>query len=202
MMKHLKTLLAGAVVAMSVQSASAAVVFADSVVGVAQGSCNVVNLGAGETFNGNGCADSRSDPNAALGAPDGTFFSLGFGGELEVSFPGSAPFESEEGTVYELTFDRDIGHDEAVEVFAILDGAATSLGVVTNTVAANSFSITGMFDTILFLDVTLETFASTTSFDGFDIDAISISAVPLPATGLMLLGGLAGFGAMRRKKKA
>jgi hypothetical protein len=38
--------------------------------------------------------------------------------------------------------------------------------------------------------------------DGFSIDDIAISAVPLPAPALMLLAGLAGLAAMRRKRAA
>jgi hypothetical protein len=36
----------------------------------------------------------------------------------------------------------------------------------------------------------------------FDINSSSVSAVPLPAAGFLLLGALGGLGAMRRRKKA
>jgi hypothetical protein len=36
--------------------------------------------------------------------------------------------------------------------------------------------------------------------DGFSIDDIAVSEVPLPASALLLLGGLAGMASMRRKK--
>lgn len=44
-------------------------------------------------------------------------------------------------------------------------------------------------------------FAATGRSDSYGglIDTVGISAVPLPATALLLLGGLAGLGAMRRK---
>lgn len=38
--------------------------------------------------------------------------------------------------------------------------------------------------------------------DGFSLDDISVSEVPLPASALLLLGGLGGLSVMRRKKKA
>ena len=47
------------------------------------------------------------------------------------------------------------------------------------------------------------TFASTTagSFYGPALDDVTISAVPLPAGSLLLLGGLLGFGALRRTSR-
>ena len=38
--------------------------------------------------------------------------------------------------------------------------------------------------------------------DGFSIDDIAISAVPLPASSLLLLAGLGGLGALKRRRKA
>jgi hypothetical protein len=38
--------------------------------------------------------------------------------------------------------------------------------------------------------------------DGWDIDAISVAAVPLPAAGLLLLAGLGGLAAFRRRSVA
>lgn len=38
--------------------------------------------------------------------------------------------------------------------------------------------------------------------DKFDIDAIGVSPVPLPAAGLMLIAGLGGLAALKRRRKA
>lgn len=52
------------------------------------------------------------------------------------------------------------------------------------------------------MDVTTAEFPTSTSFDGYDVSKVSIAPVPLPAGGLMLLGGLGGLAALRRRKKA
>jgi hypothetical protein len=43
---------------------------------------------------------------------------------------------------------------------------------------------------------------NTGTFDGGAGSAVTIPAVPLPAPALMLLGGLAGFAGLKRRKKA
>lgn len=44
--------------------------------------------------------------------------------------------------------------------------------------------------------------SSNTPDDAFAIDGAALSQVPLPATGLLLLGGMGAIGMMRRRKKA
>jgi len=38
--------------------------------------------------------------------------------------------------------------------------------------------------------------------DGFSVDDIAVSVVPLPASALLLLGGLGGLAALRRRRTA
>jgi hypothetical protein len=38
--------------------------------------------------------------------------------------------------------------------------------------------------------------------DGFGIDAIKVAAVPVPAAGFLLLAGLGGLAAFKRRKSA
>ncbi len=38
--------------------------------------------------------------------------------------------------------------------------------------------------------------------DGFKVASITLTAIPLPATGLLLLAGVGGLAAMRRRKGA
>lgn len=194
--KTTKTLIASAFLVAAAGTASAATIYADSVVDHVQGSCTDGGL---SPVNGNGCAVDRSDPLSATGAPDGSFFSLGDGGHIELGF-ADAPFANGVGSVYEITNNRTSDHDEAAEVFAGFMGVYTSLGIITNDLAMNSVLLFGNFDTIKIVDVTQSHFGTTTSFDGFDVDSVGISAVPLPATALMLLMGLGGFAAVRRKK--
>ena len=51
-------------------------------------------------------------------------------------------------------------------------------------------------------DLTLSFQNQTVGPFGFALDNVAISAVPVPAAGLMLLGALGGLGALRRRRKA
>lgn len=184
----LKTVAATAALTLSAGAASAAPIYADTVIDF-QGDCAT-----------GGCAAYRSDPTKALGAADGEFVSLGLGGSITLGFSG-VPNLAGDATVYEVTWGNRANHPEAAQVYSVLGGDETLLGTITNANGANSVSLSGPFDSIKIVDYTVSYFnGNTSSFDGFDVDSVSISAVPLPATGLMLLAGLGGFAAMRRKK--
>lgn len=191
-MNALKILLAGAALAVSAAGANAAVFYADKVVSKTPGFCTPH------------CAGARQNANNALGAADGNFYSMGFGGELVVGFAQAVFDPAQNVSVYEVTWDRAHGHNEAVDVYSVLGGVSTYLGRLLNTVADSKVVAYAAFEHIRLVDATLEEFGvdGTNSNDGFDIDSIAIAPVPLPAAGLMLLGGLGGLAALRRRKKA
>ncbi|MEP0569474.1 MAG: VPLPA-CTERM sorting domain-containing protein [Roseobacter sp.] len=159
----------------------------------------------------------RDNPGDALGAPDvftdteGGFFSipqltavvLGFG----TVFGGDANF-------FEVTFGcggPTCSFAESIDVYA-LNGAYTAdddgftladlqvLGFSlvaslsngpANVLGGATVNIGGPFSYLALVD--------TSSGGGaFDVDAVGVQPVPLPAAGLMLLAGLGSLGAMRR----
>jgi hypothetical protein len=65
----------------------------------------------------------RDDPTNALGAPDGEFTSLGFGGSLTLAFPTPVyNVKGDDGTVIEITGDRMQYGDEFAKVYAVTGG--------------------------------------------------------------------------------
>ena len=201
---------AAALVASAVPSL-AAPVFATSVTahGGSGGSCTIGD--AGFVVN-----STRTNLCNALGAPDhpgnGTdfgFLSTGNFSALEFSFGTqfTAPI-----TLFEVSFTT--GNLETLELSFMLTGAGG--GVIGSSYLVNNNSGTrsgqtwvvefnfpagtptnerGPFDTLWIVD-------RSTGGDGFDIDAISatgVSAVPLPAAGLLLVAGLGGLALMRRR---
>lgn len=155
--------------------------------------------------NGSAVTAARSDPNAALGSPDGSFVSLGFGGTLVVRFD---PFQfgPPSAAVIETTNNPNSYPVESAEVSISADGVNwTVIGTVTN--ASNSVPVSGGPWTYLRLidksaiSGPLSAFESTA--DGFDVNSIAVNAVPVPAAiwaGSALLGGL--IVARRRQSSA
>lgn len=193
-MNILKTLLAGLVLAASSIGAHAATYHADSIIDVNAGACTGTAAGC--------AANDRGNVGNAVDADDSTFYSLGFGGDITLGFPIALLAGPQTLSVFEVTFNRGAGGGEAAEVYGILGGIETLLGTITNLAGENSVLAPGAFEYIRLVDVTLDLFPATTSYDGFDLGAIRISAVPLPAAGALLLAGLGGLAAMRRRKNA
>jgi hypothetical protein len=177
-MKILTVLGFVATMAVSATASQASVVYADNVDSYTQG--------AGIT-----------DPNRlvqsnALGPADGKFLSLGLGGEAIFSF--GSMFKAT-GALVEITFGNRETYLEQVEVYGGLGNVFTLLGTVTNSQVTNIFSFGGKFDQLKLVDIS----PAGKNRDGFDVDAISVVPVPVPAAGLMLLSAIGLVGVMRRR---
>lgn len=145
---------------------------------------------------------NRTNPDNALGAPDGEMVSLGFGGELVVSF--SRLFQSP-GKLFEITFGKTDNHIEIAEIFAGFGGVFQSVATIDNSSAAGvagaTFTFAGIFDQIKIVDISP---MAGGSVNGFDVDAVGVTPapIPLPAGGLLLVTALGGLALTRRRKSA
>jgi hypothetical protein len=159
-------------------------------------------------------ADGRENPNNALGAPDDVFYAMGFGGTAVLGF-GTKFAKSV--SVWEVTFEPVLSgdHDEAVDVFvgsSYVNGSFdlssfTLVGQINNKLAQLGQTLSfsgGPFSYLALVDVTKDLFpvTQTSSRDGFDLNAVGVSPVPLPAGGLLLLTAIGGLAAARRRKAA
>lgn len=194
-MNILKTVFASAVLMVSAAGANAATFYADEVISASYGTCTGTTAGC--TLN-----DRKNTANAVDGDAS-TFYSLGFGGNIVLGFAQDM-FEgvAQKVAIFEMTFNRASDHQEAADVYSIFNGVETYLGQITNKMMAASVKAIEPFQYIKLVDVTLTKFPNTSSYDGFDVAKVGVAPVPLPATGLLLLGGLGGLAALRRRKKA
>ncbi|WP_300029473.1 VPLPA-CTERM sorting domain-containing protein [uncultured Roseobacter sp.] len=192
-------------------TAGAAVVGIDSDcggTGTALTGAGTVSCGGGERDNTGNIEFFEN----GVGSGDDDFFSLGLGGTLVVEFD---PVIAGAATVIEITNGgASSNHKEAVRIFGSNDGINFDiLGVADNQGGiddgtrgtSSTISFAGSYAFLGFLDISKSVFSDTRSSDGFDIDAVvvtSVAAVPLPASALLLLGGVAGLGAMRGRRKS
>ncbi|WP_375172694.1 VPLPA-CTERM sorting domain-containing protein [Pseudooceanicola sp.] len=211
--------IAGAVFFAGVQAAGAtgvtysSIYFPDGDVSFAD---QVVNYSPSAALAGTsgGCIDS----SLALGAPDHTsgdcqgYVSLGEGGSITLKFTDNALTTSGDNTpdlhVFEIgsaveSFQVEISTNGSSWIdFGYLDGQPTSIDI-----DANPF-VTA-FEKYYFVRLTDNGNSGPHSgvFAGADIDAVgaissTAPAIPLPATGILLVAGLAGIGALKRRRAA
>jgi hypothetical protein len=150
---------------------------------------------------GNPVSALRSDPTAALGAPDGAFVALGFGGSITLSF---GTLFGSPGAVIEITnLSRDT-YIETADVFGITEGGMeVLLASITNATATTEIFFAGIYAAMKIVDTTTDLFPTIGSVrDGFDLDAVGVTAIPLPAGGLLLIGALGGLVVLRRRNAA
>lgn len=149
-------------------------------------------------------AADRSDPEAVKGKADGIFYSLGKGGNLVLDFGNG--FVKAPGNVSEITF-RLAGYLEKVRIYVseTLDFTGAESVIVSNKTAGQPGGASLTFAAPSFRYVKLVDIGPANDgdfgLDGFDVDSISFSPVPVPAAGLMLAGAVAGLGALRRRAK-
>lgn len=196
-MTNMRALIAGAAFLASAAVANAATFTADSVISTERGAC---------TASAALCASNdRMNVNNAVDGSLNSFYSLGLGGEIVLGFSNLVTAASNTITAFEVTFQPKGNHREAADVFALLNGISTFVGTIFNigsdgSVNPSSIATNLTFDSIRLVDVTRREFADSTSYDGFDVAQVNVAAVPLPAAGLMLMAGLGGFAALRRRK--
>ena len=197
-----KSLIGASALALLAGGASAATIYASSVTAISGAeamSCTTAERTADRTniCNGLGAPDGDADMGGGIGfVSAGNFDSLTFGFDQ--------PFRSPI-TVFEITGNRNPSYVEGLDlVFAVEAGGSYNYGTITNIMGVpgsddDQWAITVEFEnTGPFTAITV--FDNSTTPDGFDIDAIGVSAVPLPAAGFMLLAGLGGLAAARRRR--
>lgn len=184
-----KIALAAVLAAGSAAAANAATVYASQVVSVNAPQTNV--------------APDRAVPANALGAPDGKFYSLGFGGSIVLAFD---KLVAGLGAITEVTYNTS-NYLEYAKVATSLDGITWSTEIQAfNADAQNGEPLDFGPNPFKYIKIT-DVSPVFPGRDGFDLESVGFeeyvpAPVPLPAAGLMLLGGLAGMGglALRRKK--
>ena len=179
----------------------------------AAATAGTINANGVTVFQGSGLTPERGVGAHALGAADGRFMSLGLGGAAVFGFA-----QAFTGPVHveEVTFGARAAHLETARVFVsnafdagagVFDAASfLEIGAITNATAINALQVTGRWRYLALLD----TSPRVAGRDGFDVDAVSvnfvpqdqaIASVPLPAAGLVLLGGLAALGGLGRSRR-
>ncbi len=152
-----------------------------------------------------GTDDDRDNPANALGSDASDFFEIGFGSTVDLKF-GSA-FTSP-GTLIEVTNGNVAGWPESVDILVGNDGDPGSffkVGSLDNTAAQNpggQFTFAGgPFDTVRLIDTSSSPAPNGSTEGGWDIAAVRVSAVPVPAAMPLLLAGVGALGIAARRKR-
>ena len=200
-MNKLKLALVTAAFAVGASAASAAVV-TEGPGGFDDGWATEITFENDNSIAKRGTSNDRDDPLNALGATDGEFFEIGIGSTIDLTF--GTLFDTSVNVI-EVTFGNPANFVESANVYVGVGGSFTLVGQIFNTGAQDPGTtlslnrlVGGPFDTIRLTDTTV-TNAST---GGFDVDSVRVEPVPIPAAGLLLVGGLGLMGAMRARKKA
>ncbi|MEL6914803.1 MAG: VPLPA-CTERM sorting domain-containing protein [Pseudomonadota bacterium] len=174
---------------------------------------------ADNTFTG----QSGANPNdgSRLAIRDGDVF----GRRSTNAIPGLAADDKflDSNDTHGIAWDVDVGRDFRKILLTLTDGADAGATVRVSTVQGGLLTGAEFFQTQLnknqktvlidfgalvqgarieFGNYTDDTFTAYRANDGLSLDDIAVSAVPLPASFLLLGAALAGLGAVRRRKTA
>ncbi len=170
----------------------------------------VENFDQGTRKNGSPVDANRSDPTAALGAPEMNdtfnFVSLGIGGSIVLGF--DTAFTKDSVIVWETTFGNPANYPETAELWigagATWDSADFFLvGVLENDMdgieipLADILTTTDEFQFLKIIDTT-DIAIHNGSADGYDVDGVSVIPVPTPGTVGLALAGIAVASRRRR----
>lgn len=155
-----------------------------------------------------GDLDERDEPTNALGEANGDFFEIGFESTADFTFDTS--FDSSV-SIFEVTFGDSAIWPESVEVWAGTGvGVLFSGGFVDNLANSGgggsvSLSGLGVLTTIRLIDTSPASSSgqenlSGDALGGFDVDAVRVSPVPIPAAAWLFGSSLLGLGVVKRKK--
>ncbi|HJV63484.1 MAG TPA: PEP-CTERM sorting domain-containing protein [Albitalea sp.] len=214
-MTFTRHLVAAAVTAALLPMAAQAETFATATHSLLRGSVagDMASFYGGTLFGSYPVALTDAEARAAvLGAPDNTFLSLpGVTGT-----PSGSPFP---GAYVEVSFGADFGPNTLLKIWELGDnqesaqiflwtnnGGNIQFQFTRGASDINSFDLSGYAGTLAALGATSFTKVGIGGLDengaskGFDLDAVSITAVPEPSTYALMLAGLGIVGWVGRRR--